>query len=168
MPRGHVILSHGLESGPEATKVRTLAALAEAHGWRSERPDYRDCRDWPARLERLLERMDRAAAPVVLIGSSLGAWISAWASTRRRVAGLVLLAPPIRLPGHAEPLEWEAERVLLIHGWRDELIPAETVMAAAARRRAALLLLDDDHRLHASLARIEIAVARILAECAVS
>lgn len=166
MPHGHVILSHGLESGPEATKVRALAALAEARGWSSERPDYRDCADWPTRLERLLARIDRAAAPIVLIGSSLGAWISALASTRRTVAGLVLLAPPVRLPGHPEALAWSAERVLLIHGWGDDLIPAHAVIDIAGRRRAALLLLDDDHRLHTSLERIEVAVERILAECA--
>src|SRR6185437_7372522 len=37
---GHAILSHGLESGPHATKVSALAAAAEKLGWTTERPDY--------------------------------------------------------------------------------------------------------------------------------
>ncbi|HTH67720.1 MAG TPA: alpha/beta hydrolase, partial [Rhodanobacter sp.] len=38
--RGQVILSHGSDSSPDATKVSALAALAESLGWRTQRPDY--------------------------------------------------------------------------------------------------------------------------------
>ena len=38
---GTVILSHGFESGPEATKTTAMAAAAEALGWHTLRPDYR-------------------------------------------------------------------------------------------------------------------------------
>src|SRR5690606_35252437 len=86
--RGHCILSHGFESGPDATKVTALAAVAQRHGWSHERPDYTDLDarreagalgDVPARLQRLLGLARAAAAdgPVLLAGSSLGAWISA-------------------------------------------------------------------------------------------
>src|SRR5690606_6363082 len=74
--RGHVILSHGLESGPEATKVSAMARVAEARGWSSERPDYRDIdrtrqvREVHSRLQRLLECCARAPRPLVLAGSS--------------------------------------------------------------------------------------------------
>ena len=39
--RGQIILSHGSDSGPGATKISALAARAEALGWRTERPDFR-------------------------------------------------------------------------------------------------------------------------------
>ena len=39
--KGTVILSHGLESGPQATKVSALAAVCADLGWDSVRPDYR-------------------------------------------------------------------------------------------------------------------------------
>ena len=42
MSRGHCILSHGFESGPEATKVTALAEVAQRLGWTHERPDYTD------------------------------------------------------------------------------------------------------------------------------
>ena len=40
--RGHCILSHGFESGPDATKVTALADAAQRLGWSHERPDYTD------------------------------------------------------------------------------------------------------------------------------
>ena len=40
--KGHCILSHGFESGPDATKVTALADAAERLGWTHERPDYTD------------------------------------------------------------------------------------------------------------------------------
>ncbi|WP_312788251.1 hypothetical protein, partial [Stenotrophomonas indicatrix] len=105
MSRGHCILSHGFESGPEATKVTALAEVAERLGWTHERPDYTDLDamsqvsrvgDVRPRLQRLIERTAAAAAqgPVVLAGSSLGAYISAIASLQVPVAGLFLMVPP--------------------------------------------------------------------------
>jgi len=150
--RGHVILSHGLESGPEATKVTALAAAAEALGWTSERPDYLDLdrsKD-PAkvaeRLARLLDRCRAASAPVVLGGSSMGAFISALASLEVDVAGLFLLAPPVHIAGY-RALEAAQVPTVIVHGWDDELIAAAAVVAWAAPRRDELLLVDDGHRL---------------------
>src|SRR5512141_1600669 len=40
--RGHCILCHGFESGPDATKVTALSAVAEGLGWTQERPDFTD------------------------------------------------------------------------------------------------------------------------------
>ncbi len=155
-PRGHVILSHGLESGPQATKVTALAAAAEALGWTSERPDYldldatRDLARVPDRLARLVERCRSAVSagcgPLVLAGSSMGGFISALASLEVDVRGLFLLAPPVRIAGYRD---LEAARVptSILHGWRDELIPAADVVAWAASRCDELTLVDDSHRL---------------------
>jgi len=156
--RGHVILSHGLESGPQATKVSAMAAAAEARGWSSERPDYcdldrtRDVREVANRLARLLDRCAQAPRPLVLAGSSMGAYVSALASLRVDVAGLFLLAPPVRLEGYPQPLDAARVPTTIIHGWDDELIPAEAVVQWARPRRDRLLLVDDSHRLAAHVA----------------
>jgi predicted alpha/beta-hydrolase family hydrolase len=168
--RGTCLLSHGFESGPDATKVSALARVAERAGWRALRPDYTDLDarhdigplgDVAARLERLrlLAREAAAAGPLVLAGSSLGAWISARASLEVPVAALLLMAPPVRLDP-APPLDAAAVPTAIIHGWDDELIPAADVVAWAASRRARLLLVDDSHRLAASVE----ASARLFAE----
>lgn len=153
--RGHVILSHGLESGPEATKVSAMARVAEARGWSSERPDYRDIdrtrqvREVHSRLQRLLECCARAPRPLVLAGSSMGAFVSALASHEVEVAGLFLLAPPVQLEGFPRCLSAAPVPTTVVHGWDDELIPAGDVVRWAGPRRDRLLLVDDSHRLAA-------------------
>lgn len=155
--RGHCILSHGFESGPDATKVTALADVAERAGWTHERPDFTDLDamrevselgDVDARLARLLQlaRVASARGPVVLAGSSLGAYISARVSLQVPVAALFLMAPPIRM-GLADALDAAAVPTSIIHGHDDELIPAADVFEWARARRARLLLVDDSHRL---------------------
>lgn len=171
--RGHCILSHGFESGPDATKVTALAEAAQRLGWTCERPDYTDLDarravgelgDVPARLQRLLGLAQAAAnrGPVVLAGSSLGAYISGLASVQVPVAGLFLMAPPIRM-GNAQPLDAARVPTSIIHGWDDELIPAAHVVDWAHPRRARLLLVDDSHRLSGHVQASADAFASLLA-----
>lgn len=155
--RGHCILSHGFESGPDATKVTALADVAERLGWTHERPDYTDLDarrevtplgDVAARIARLLALAQAAAArgPLVLAGSSLGAYISGHVSRQLPVAGLFLMAPPVVMEG-APPMQAASVPTSIIHGWHDELIPAAQVVEWAAARNARLLLVNDSHRL---------------------
>ena len=155
--KGHCILSHGFESGPDATKVTALAEAAERLGWSHERPDYTDLDarreagelgDVPARLQRLLGLAQAAAArgPLVLAGSSLGAWISAQASLQVPLRGLFLMAPPI-WPGEKHAMQAAQVPISILHGWHDELIPAQQVVDWAQARNARLLLVNDSHRL---------------------
>lgn len=155
--RGHCILSHGFESGPDATKVTALAEVADRLGWSHERPDYTgfDARreagrhgDVAARLGHLqtLAAARAAGGPLVLAGSSLGAWISGRVSLQVPVRALFLMAPPVNLAA-AHPLQAAEIPTVIIHGWGDELIPAADVVAWAAPRGDRLLLVDDDHRL---------------------
>ena len=170
---GHCILSHGFESGPDATKVTALAEAAERLGWSHERPDYTDLDakreagelgDVPARLQRLIGLARDAASrgPLVLAGSSLGAWISGAASLQLPVKGLFLMAPPIAMHG-AFPLDAARVPTSIIHGWHDELIPAAEVVDWARARDARLLLVDDSHRLSDHVAESADAFAQLLA-----
>ncbi|MGB3393715.1 MAG: hypothetical protein WA956_02495 [Stenotrophomonas sp.] len=157
MSRGHCILSHGFESGPDATKVTALANVAQRLGWSHERPDYTDLDarrevstvgDVPARLQCLIQLASAAAqrGPVVLAGSSLGAYISALASLHVPVRALFLMVPPTKM-GPMPALDAAAVPISVIHAWHDELIPAAEVIDWAKARAARLLLVDDGHRL---------------------
>jgi predicted alpha/beta-hydrolase family hydrolase len=158
--RGHCILSHGFESGPDATKVTALADAAEKLGWTTERPDYTDLDarrdisqvgDVQARLQRLVGIAGAAVArggPVVLGGSSLGAYVSAIASLQVPTRALFLMVPPLRM-GPMPALDAADVPVSVVHAWHDELIPAAGVIEWARARSARLLLLDDNHRLAA-------------------
>ncbi|MBS0193034.1 MAG: hypothetical protein JSR34_02180 [Proteobacteria bacterium] len=153
---GHAILSHGLESGPHATKVSALAAVAEALGWTTERPDFLACDrtqdhgrfgDVDGRIAQLHERARAADGPLVLAGSSMGAFISARVSLDVPCAGLFLLAPPPWLEGCRYALDAAKVPTFIVHGWDDELIPAQGVIDWARPRKDRLLLVNDGHRL---------------------
>ncbi|WP_411834484.1 YqiA/YcfP family alpha/beta fold hydrolase [Pseudoxanthomonas mexicana] len=173
MMRGHCILSHGFESGPDATKVSALAEVAERHGWTHERPDYTDLDarrdvselgDVVARQRRLLELARAAAArgPLVLAGSSLGSYIAARVSLEVPVRALFLMVPPTTM-GRLPALDAAAVPVSIVHAWRDELIPAQEVIDWARPRAARLLLVDDGHRLSTSVETSARAFAELLA-----
>ena len=104
--------------------------------------------DVSARVQRLLSLAQAAAArgPLVLAGSSLGAWISGRVSLQVPVAGLFLMAPPVQM-APAPMLDAAHVPTSIIHGWDDELIPAQAVVDWARQRHARLLLVDDSHRL---------------------
>jgi predicted alpha/beta-hydrolase family hydrolase len=150
--KGIVLLSHGLESGPQATKVSALAAACAGLGWDSARPDYRDidARHDPLAIgERIARALEHVPADgrVVFAGSSMGAFISGFASIERRCEGLFLLALPTAIPGYPHAFAAAGVPIALVHGWRDELCPVDAAIGFARDRGAALHLVDDDHRL---------------------
>ena len=152
--RGHVILSHGSDSGPEATKVSALARVAEALGWTTFKPDYREedklgyAECVPRRVARLVETMQGEPRPLVLAGSSMGAFVSGLASLRAPCNGLFLIALPIDIPDCLQRFDAARDvRGMLVHGYRDELCPVDAAVAFTRARGMPALLLDDDHRL---------------------
>ncbi|KAF1686285.1 hypothetical protein B1992_08660 [Pseudoxanthomonas broegbernensis] len=173
MSRGHCILSHGFESGPDATKVAALARAAEDLGWTTERPDYTDLDaraevgrlgDVPGRLRRLLAIAGAAAergGPVVLAGSSLGSYVSALASLQVPTRALFLMVPPTRM-GPLPALEAAPVPISIVHAWHDELIPAAEVVEWARTRSARLLMVDDSHRLAGHVETTARAFAQLL------
>lgn len=152
--KGTIILSHGLESGPQATKVSALARVADELGWAHVRPDYRDLdatRDplkIALRIERALEHAP-ADGRVVFAGSSMGAFTSGFASLHRTCHALFLMALPLCIPGYASAFSAASVPTVLVHGWRDELCPVDAAITFARQRNDTLHLVDDDHRLTA-------------------
>jgi predicted alpha/beta-hydrolase family hydrolase len=171
--RGHIVLSHGLHSDPGATKISALAAHADAQGWQTQRPDYRDddARGLEGcvspRIARLRATVEALPAPPLLVGSSMGAFVSALVSLDVPVLGLLLLATPSVIPGHARALDLRSGvPTMLIHGWRDEVCQPSGVQSFAAQRRLPQLMLDDDHRLGASMDAISLQFQSLLDQLA--
>jgi alpha/beta superfamily hydrolase len=149
-----LILSHGLESGPDATKVSALSRIAQPLGFDSVRPDYRDLdagRD-VARIDDRIARLKQHAPKrrsVILAGSSMGAFISGFASLELDCVGLFLIALPVAIPGYARKFCAAPVPTALVHGWDDELCPVDDAIAFARARGDAITLVRDDHRLSA-------------------
>jgi len=157
-----VIFSHGHVSSPNSHKIRALAPIAEAAGHKTEAIDYRDLRDDPAgRVERLWTRLSELNHPALLVGSSMGGYVSVAAACRVPVAGLFLLAPALYLNDRypdvgliEEHYPVRCETVSVIHGWQDDIIPWQNALRFAEERHAALHLLDTDHGMHSAMTQI--------------
>lgn len=151
---GHVILSHGSGSGPAATKVSVLADVAESMGFTTERPDFADCDALgeigavAPRVQRLVGRIQLAAQPPLLVGSSMGAFTAGLASLQAPCAGLFLLALPPYIPGFAQAFDMRRDvPAMLIHGFDDDICPVDAAITRARERGMRTLLVPDGHRL---------------------
>jgi alpha-beta hydrolase superfamily lysophospholipase len=167
-----VVFSHGKETGPWGTKIRRLADVAQAAGWQVLSVDYAALTgqlDAPAqdRLEALLllALTLPAHSRLVLVGSSMGGWVSAAAAMQLQPAGVFLLAPALGMADY--PSQWPSLNadlgVEITHGWVDDVIPVQNSIAFAQRTNARLHLVADDHRLGRSLNELSIYFAAFLA-----
>lgn len=154
---GHAIVSHGFEANPDASKALACAAAAQALGWTAERPDYQRfdadraksrLGDVAARIAHLKASAERSSKPLVLCGSSLGAFISARVSLEVPVAGLFLMAPPVWLEEYDVALHAAQVPTWVVHGWNDEIITALSVAGWAQARHLRTTFVPDTHRLH--------------------
>ena len=86
----------------------------------------------------------------------MGGYVSTVASIRLPVDGLFLLAPAFYLPGYAnQDLTPRAKTTMIVHGWGDDVVPAQNSIRFAKAHKCDLHLLDGDHRLNAALPKIE-------------
>jgi predicted alpha/beta-hydrolase family hydrolase len=154
---GHAIISHGLDASPDASKAVALAEAARHLGWTEERPDYRpfdadrrrsNLGEVEARISHLCGLASRCKGPLVLAGSSMGAFVSARVSLEVPVAGLFLMAPPVWLEGFDMALHVARVPTWIVHGWSDELITASSVAAWAQVRNLRTTFVPDTHKLH--------------------
>lgn len=152
-----VIFSHGQESGPVGTKILALSKVAESHGMDVDSIDYTDLKDPEARVQRLVENIHaRPSAPTILVGSSMGAYVSLVAAETLQPAGVFLMAPALYLPGWKhQQYTRDVRHVSIVHGWSDELIAPENAIRYASESHCDLHLIDADHRLSGQVEALE-------------
>ncbi len=98
-----VLYNHGKESEPWGAKPLAFADVAKRHGYSIESPDYREEMDPDERVKKLLAMDLSGYDEVVLMGSSMGAYVATVAAQTIKPKGLLLLAPAFYLPDYQEP-----------------------------------------------------------------
>lgn len=143
-----VVFAHGRESGPWGTKIRALAKVAERFGCRVISRDDSDSHDPELRVVRLIDEVKSIDGPVVLVGSSMGGYVTTVASQVVRPTGLFLMAPAFGLPGYADRTPRPSARELtVVYGWDDDIVPVEAVFDFARTHQAMLHLVPAGHAL---------------------
>jgi pimeloyl-ACP methyl ester carboxylesterase len=148
-----VLFSHGKESGPWGLKIKRLATIAEANHHSVESIDYSDTLDPDLRVERLLNVL-KNESDFILVGSSMGGYVSLVASQYVEAKGLFLLAPALFMPGYQHQSYNAKCPIEIVHGWSDNVIPPANSIRFAQEYGSPLHLIDGDHRLNSSIDRV--------------
>ena len=158
-----VYFSHGKESGPWGRKITRLANIAQGFGCNVESIDYSDTLDPDLRVERLVTALAGVDDNLLLVGSSMGGYVSLLASERIEVNGLFLLAPALFMPGYRQQSYRANKDTTIVHGWSDDVIPPANSISFARASDCTLHLISGDHRLNSSLPVVEKLFAHFLA-----
>lgn len=150
-----VVFSHGQESGPWGMKIRSLAGLARSRGLGVESIDYRGIVDPRERVEKLLREAAQIDDTLLLVGSSMGAYVATAAAAELSALGLFVLAPAYYVEDLAMTTpDPPTVPISIVHGWHDDVVPVGNSIRFARACSAALHVLDGDHRLTANIQEI--------------
>ena len=150
-----VCFAHGKESGPWGTKITHLAQTARRRGFAVASPDYSHTHDPHARVEHLLAFAPKARRTLVLVGSSMGGYVSAMACRELRPQALFLMAPALYFPGFDEEPQAIPGLTSVVHGWDDDIVPVERAIRFARTHGSELHILRSGHTLNDQLAALE-------------
>ena len=159
----NLFFSHGKESGPWGFKIKRLAKIATAKGYSVDSIDYRDSLDPELRVERLLTRLQQETQPFILVGSSMGGYVSLVASAAVQTRALFLIAPALYIPSFkTQQYASTAAHIEIVHGWADAVIPVQNSIDYAREADCSLHLISGDHPLNTSIESVETLFARFL------
>lgn len=150
-----VYFSHGKESGPWGSKIQRLAKVAKAYNFSVDSIDYSDILDPDLRVERLIQVLKNEEEDFVLVGSSMGGYVSLVAGEQVNAKGLFLLAPALFMKGYKTQNYSASTDIEIVHGWSDDVIPPENSIKFAKHSDCSLHLISGDHRLNTSIETVE-------------
>ena len=150
-----VIFSHGKESGPWGSKISQLATIAKSLDFQVDSIDYRETENPDERVKKLNAYLENETLPYLLVGSSMGGYVSLVASKQHDPLGVFLLAPALYIPDYAQQnYSLDINNMVIVHGWSDDIIPVEHSIKYAQQVKCALHIIDGDHRLNSSLEQV--------------
>ena len=76
-----VVFSHGQESGPWGSKIKSMAATVQKLGCRAESVDYQGIADPSERVDKLIAECANVEEPLLLVGSSMGGHVATAAAS---------------------------------------------------------------------------------------
>lgn len=150
-----IIFSHGQESTPFGTKIQTLSKIAQEMGFETDSIDYRTIPNPDDRVTHLESYLkNENPNNIILVGSSMGGYVSTVASCNLDIKGLFLLAPALYL----KPDMYNVQEYLIgnthceiVHGYEDDIIPYENSVRFGFLSKNTVNLIEGDHRLNNSL-----------------
>jgi surfactin synthase thioesterase subunit len=149
-----VIFSHGKESGPWGGKITKLANIAKELNFSVDSIDYTDTFSPDERVVILNKYLENETQPFILVGSSMGGYVSLVSAKTNSPLALFLLAPALFIPDYQKQTYPNLQHIEIVHGWSDDVIPVEHSIKYAKQTQCSLHLIDGDHRLNSSMEQV--------------
>lgn len=153
------IFSHGKESGPNGNKIKILRKIAKTHGYETIALDYTACKNASERITKLKECIEeKDSDSLLLVGSSMGGYVSTVVSNDYSLIGLFLLCPALYMTHkeyQVQSYKPKCNHIEIIHGWDDEIVPYQNSIKFGQQTKAVVNLIDDNHRLKNTYAFME-------------
>ena len=151
-----IIFSHGKESGPWGFKIKRLSAIAQKLGCDVDSIDYTDIMDPDQRVARLQTFLKSEEGDFILVGSSMGGYVSLVVSETLKAKAVFLMAPALYMPGYQkQQYHSKSPYVEIVHGWSDAVIPVENSIKYAKEADCRLNIISGDHVLTNAIEEVE-------------
>lgn len=156
MKKLNIVYSHGRRGAKGKGKSVRLLKAARELGHHTLEVEYLANDSIPKWINKCQAACSTVQDNLVLVGSSLGAFVSIEISKHFSPCGMFLLAPALGLDGYPTlSLSIKHPNVQIIHGWRDRVVNPLDVVKYAQFQLADLLVINDGHDLRNSLDIIE-------------
>ena len=149
-----IYFSHGKKGVPNGKKILKMSELAKSKGFETTSIDYTDTLNPDIRAKRLIDILNNETGDYILVGSSMGGYISLVAEEMvpNKPHGIFLLAPALYLESY-EKQEFapHIKMIEVLHGWNDTVVPFRNSLKFCKDNKYTLHLLDADHQFSKSL-----------------
>jgi pimeloyl-ACP methyl ester carboxylesterase len=161
-----VIFSHGKEGSPHGSKSKIINDVCEAHNVKFTTIDYKECKSVNERVSLLDSKVKSNTNRLILVGSSMGGYVSAVCSNKYRTLGLFLIAPALYLTRYdVQEFKSLAANIAVRHGWDDDIISVDNSIKFCKTHNCALSIVDDDHRMSKTRHELKIHFTNFLKTC---
>ena len=95
-----VVFSHGKEGSPNGSKSKIIREITHRLEMKFTAIDYINCNNVDERVDLLEHTISKINSDIILVGSSMGGYVSAVCSNKNECLGLFLIAPALFLKGY--------------------------------------------------------------------
>ncbi len=163
-----VIFSHGKEGSPNGTKSQIIKAVTESLNHTYLSVDYSECTDVNDRIKMLKTILRKIERDVVLVGSSMGGYVSSVISNEIETEGLFLIAPALYINEReysVKSFQSLSKNIWVRHGWEDDIIPVENSLKFSKQHKCKIVIEKDNHRMSETKLNLARDIKQFLKQC---
>lgn len=161
-----VIFSHGKEGSPHGSKSEIIEEITKSYKIKFTAIDYISCIDVNERVGLLKKIISTTQNDIILVGSSMGGYVSSVCTNDYKALGLFLIAPALYMNEYKiQVYNSKAKNIAVRHGWDDEIIPVENSIKFCKMHNCNLTIDYDDHRMSKTRHELAIHFTNFLKAC---